>query len=60
MQAPALGAATLDRLGAKAARAKVLHMVRREAGRMPHFRDTLGEAQLRDVIAYLRRSHDRS
>jgi mono/diheme cytochrome c family protein len=56
MKAPELGAVTLDRLGPKAARAKVLHMVRRESGRMPHFRDTLSEAQLRDVIAYLRRT----
>ncbi len=60
MKAPELGAVTLDRLGPQAARAKVLHMVRRESGRMPHFRDTLTEAQLRDVIAYLRRTHDRS
>ena len=60
MKAPVLGAVTFDRLSPKAARAKVLHMVRRESGHMPHFRDTLTEAQLRDVIAYLRRTNDRS
>ena len=59
-EAPVLGAATLHRLGPKAARAQVLHMVRRESGNMPHFRDTLTETQLRDIIAYLRRNDDRS
>jgi mono/diheme cytochrome c family protein len=55
MPAPRLGADTVARLGPRATRAKVLHMLRRESGRMPHFRETLGEDQLRDVVAYLRR-----
>jgi mono/diheme cytochrome c family protein len=52
--APHLDGAVLARLGPKAARAKILHMLRRESGRMPHFRETLTEAQLLDVVAYLR------
>jgi mono/diheme cytochrome c family protein len=52
--APPLDAGTLQRLGPKAARAKVLHMVRREAGMMPHFRDVLTEEELGDIVAYLR------
>jgi mono/diheme cytochrome c family protein len=56
MPAPPLDAAALARLGTKAARAKMLHMLRRESGRMPHFRETLTEAQLLDVVAYLRAS----
>jgi len=52
--APRLGAETVARLGPKATRTELLHMLRRESGRMPHFRDTLNEARLRDVVAYLR------
>jgi len=33
---------------------RVLHMLRRERGLMPHFRDTLEEPELRDILAYLR------
>jgi len=54
--APRLGAETVAGLGPRATRVKILHMLRRESGRMPHFRDTLSEAQLRDVVAYLRHS----
>jgi len=54
--APVIGAETVRRLGPTATRARVLHMLRRESGRMPHFQDTLTEAQLRDIVAYLRRS----
>jgi mono/diheme cytochrome c family protein len=56
MPAPRLDADTVARLGPKATRSKILHMLRRESGRMPHFRDTLSEGQLRDVVAYLRHS----
>jgi len=56
MVAPRLDGGTLKRLSPTAARAKILHMVRRESGRMPHFRDTLTEGQLFDIVAYLRRS----
>jgi mono/diheme cytochrome c family protein len=52
--APHLGADTVARLGPQATRAKILHMLQRESGRMPHFRDSLTEAQLHDVVAYLR------
>lgn len=52
--APAIGGETLARLGPKTTRARALHMLRREAGNMPHFRGTLTEEQLRDVIAFLR------
>jgi mono/diheme cytochrome c family protein len=52
--APAIGADTVSRLGARGTRTKILHMLRRESGRMPHFRETLTAAQLRDVLAYLR------
>lgn len=54
MKAPVIGADTVARLGADGTRAKVLHMLRRESGRMPHFQDTLTDAQLRDILAYLR------
>lgn len=54
MPAPPIGADTLARLGPARTRAKVLHMLRRESGRMPHFQDTLNEAQLHDIVAYLR------
>ena len=54
MAAPCLGAATVARLGPQATRTKNLHMIRRESGRMPHFRETLSAAQLLDVVAYLR------
>jgi mono/diheme cytochrome c family protein len=53
-RAPIIGAETVTRLGPKATRAQVLHMLRRESGRMPHFQDTLSDEQLRDVLAYLR------
>jgi mono/diheme cytochrome c family protein len=55
MPAPHIDAETVKRLGPAETRAKVLHMLRRESGRMPHFQDTLTEAQLRDIVAYLRR-----
>ncbi|MCC6849666.1 MAG: c-type cytochrome [Deltaproteobacteria bacterium] len=35
-------------------RAVLLHMLERGRGIMPHFRDILDEARLRDVVAYLR------
>ncbi len=35
-------------------RVKLLHMLDRERGLMPHFRGVLDEARIRDVIAYLR------
>ena len=53
-KAPVIGATTIARLGAARTREKVLHMLRRESGRMPHFQDTLTETQLRDIVAYLR------
>jgi mono/diheme cytochrome c family protein len=52
--APTIGAETVARLGPKTTRARAMHMLRRELGNMPHFRETLTEDQLRDVIAYLR------
>lgn len=54
MPAPRLGPDTVTRLGPQGTRNKILHMLRRESGRMPHFRETLTEPQLRDVVAYLR------
>jgi mono/diheme cytochrome c family protein len=54
LAAPPIDSAALVRLDPAARRAQVLHMFRRERGLMPHFRDILGEAQLRDVLAYLR------
>lgn len=33
---------------------QILHMLQRERGLMPHFRDLVGAARIRDVIAYLR------
>ncbi len=56
MPAPHIGDETVARLGQGAIRSQVLHMLRRESGRMPHLRDSLSEAQLRDVVAYLRQS----
>ncbi|MCC6848413.1 MAG: c-type cytochrome [Deltaproteobacteria bacterium] len=53
-KAPVIGAETAQRLGPAATRTRVLHMLRRESGRMPHFQDTLTDVQLRDVLAYLR------
>lgn len=53
--APRIGADTVARLGPRRTRTQVLHMLRRESGRMPHFQDTLTAAQLRDIVAYLRR-----
>jgi mono/diheme cytochrome c family protein len=55
-RAPQIGADTVARLGRQETRAKVLHMLRRESGRMPHFRDTLTDKQLHDVVTYLRHS----
>jgi mono/diheme cytochrome c family protein len=55
MVAPPIGAETVARLGLQATRAKTLHMLRRESGSMPHFRDTLTKKELLDVIVYLRR-----
>jgi mono/diheme cytochrome c family protein len=52
--APPIGVGTVAGLGSKATRAKVLHMLRRESGTMPHFRQTLTKAELLNVIAYLR------
>lgn len=56
--APRLDAAALARLGPTGLRARVLHMLQRESGHMPHFRDTLDEAELRDVVAWLRATSD--
>lgn len=52
--APPLDAAALARLGPAGVRTRVRHMLQRESGRMPHFRDTLDAAELRDVVAWLR------
>ncbi len=38
-------------------RQRILHMLRREHGMMPHFRDVVGSGQIRDVVAYLRSGH---
>ncbi len=54
--APMIGAETVARLGVDGTRAKVRHMLQRESGRMPHFQDTLDEAELRAIITYLRRT----
>ena len=54
--APPLDAAALTRLGPAKLRERTLHMLQRESGRMPHFRDTLEEAELRAIIAWLRAS----
>lgn len=54
--APPLDAAALTRLGPARTRERTLHMLRRESGRMPHFRDTLEDAELRDIVAWLRAS----
>lgn len=54
--APPLDAAMLARLGPAKTRARTLHMLQRESGRMPHFRDTLEESELRDIVAWLRES----
>lgn len=56
--APPIDAAALARLGPAGTRARVLHMLQRESGRMPHFRDTLDEAQLGDIVAWLRATGD--
>lgn len=52
--APALGAREIARLGSRQRQGRVLHMVRRERGMMPHFRDWLTEAQLQEIIDFLR------
>ncbi len=52
--APVLGAQTPQRLGPTAYHARILHMLRREQGLMPHFRDTVDEEQLGAILAYLR------
>jgi len=54
VEAPVLDAGTATRLGPKAYRARILHMLRREQGLMPHFRDTVDEEQLGAILAYLR------
>ena len=54
--APPLEPRRLTAMKADTRRAAVLHMFERERGLMPHFRDTLGETQLADVVAYLRAS----
>ena len=54
MAAPRLGADVVARLGPQETHPKILHMLRRESGRMPHVRETLSTAQLLDVVAYLR------
>lgn len=53
-EAPVLDAGTAPRLGPKAYRTRILHMLRREQGLMPHFRDTVDEEQLGAILAYLR------
>ncbi len=57
-EAPVIGADTVARLGPQATRAEVLHMLRRESGRMPHFQDTLTAGQLHDIVAYLRHGEE--
>jgi len=49
-----LNAARLARLGADERRAKVLHMLQREQGVMPHFRGIVDDEKLHDIVAYLR------
>jgi mono/diheme cytochrome c family protein len=51
---PALDPTRLARLRPEAQRAKVLHMFERERGLMPHFRNILDDAQLADIVVYLR------
>jgi len=52
--APELGAEQIARLGSQERLGRVLHMVRRERGMMPHFRDWVTEGALREIIEYLR------
>jgi mono/diheme cytochrome c family protein len=52
--APELGAEQIARLGSRERQGRVLHMVRRERGMMPHFRDSLTESQLQEIIEFLR------
>lgn len=52
--APPLNAARFAGLPAPARRAQVRHMFERERGLMPHFRDTLTDEQLLEIVAYLR------
>ncbi len=52
--APALTAAGLARLTPDERRAKVLHMLEREQGVMPHFRGIVDDDKLHDIVAYLR------
>lgn len=51
---PPIDSAALARLGPAERRANVLHMFRCERGLMPHFRSTVEEPELRDILAYLR------
>ena len=52
--APVLSARTAERLGPARYRDAILHMLRREQGLMPHFRETLDAEQLGAIVAYLR------
>jgi mono/diheme cytochrome c family protein len=56
MVAPPLEPRRLAAMPAHRRRAAVLHMLERERGLMPHFRDTLDERELGDIVAYLRAS----
>ncbi len=52
--APPLNEMTLAKYTPEEQRAKILHMLRRSQSMMPHFRNTLDERQLHDVVAFLR------
>ena len=52
--APPLDSARLASMSPAKRRQRVLHMFRRERGLMPHFREILGPAELRDLLAYVR------
>jgi len=52
--APPIEAARLAALSPAGRRGKILHMLRRERGSMPHFRDLVSDEDLREIVAYLR------
>jgi mono/diheme cytochrome c family protein len=52
--APPLDPKALGQLSPAVRRAKILHMLRREQGMMPHFQGILDESRLRDIVAYVR------
>jgi mono/diheme cytochrome c family protein len=53
--APPIDPASLAPLDETRRRERILHMLRREQGMMPHFRDVVTDAELADIVAYLRR-----